>query len=161
MAQGRTQGGLYYDAERRAMHKRDREMIPTRLVYAMFAFALATLIFVSLSVWLDRPLVGRPEAAPVAAQTSFVIEGAGNSVTLTAPDGTVLLDAENGGFVAVVLDGLERARLNHRVATNEAVVLTAYENGRLALSDPSTGWQVELSSFGAGNRAAFERLLIQ
>lgn len=158
MAHGRTEGGLYYDAERTTMQKRDREMIPTRLVYAMFGLAALTLLFVSASVWMDRPLVGQPQAAPVVAERSFIFEKEGNAVRVTDPAGVVVADMENGGFISVVLDGLERARDVQRVQENAAVTITAFENGRLQLRDPSTGWQVELSSFGPGNRAAFVRL---
>ncbi|SFO94933.1 photosynthetic complex assembly protein PuhC [Tranquillimonas alkanivorans] len=157
----RIEGGLYYDAERREMQARDREMIPTRLVAAMAALALSAVALAAFAVATDRPLVGRPPAAQVAQVVSFRLEGDGNAVRLTAPDGRVLLDTGQGGFVAVVADGLDRARRVHRVAGNPRVTLTRFDNGRLALTDPATGWRAELGSFGPGNRAVWDRVLAE
>ncbi|MEL6169376.1 MAG: photosynthetic complex assembly protein PuhC [Pseudomonadota bacterium] len=150
---------LYVNAETGQSRAQDTEVIPTRLVFAMFGFALLTLLFVGWSVASDRPHVGVPKAAPILAQHSVTIAGEGRAAIVTAEDGTVLLDTPTGGFITVVRDGLERARFNHRIAGNAPVVVTRYANGRLQLSDPETGWEVELSSFGAGNANQFARIL--
>ena len=76
-----------------------------------------------------------------------------------ARTGEVILDADNGGFVSVVNDGLERARLVNKITTNEPVTLTLYQSGRLSLVDPSTGWSTEISSFGPGNTGVWLELL--
>lgn len=158
MAQGRTDNGLYFDAEAREMMKRDKEMIPTRLVYAMFSLALVSLVITTAAVVADRPHVGVPPAEPALAIHEVVLAGDGNAATVTTTGGEVLLDAEQGAFVTVIRSGLETARRKHRVAGNPAVTITEYESGRMALFDPATGWQVELSSFGQGNLAHFRRL---
>ena len=89
---------------------------------------------------------------------AVVIEGEGNAAKVTGTNGAVLFDSENGAFITVVRDGLERARRVHRIEGNPAVVITRYESGRMALNDPATGWSMELGSFGQGNRAHFDRL---
>ena len=157
MGQSRT--GLYYDAEaRREARRQDKEMIPRRLVYAMFALALSSLAFVSWSVATDRPLVGvPPEETPVAVH-NVTIAGEGDASYVVTTDGDVLLDAANGAFVAVVRNGLDAQRRKFRIADNPPVTITEYESGRMALFDPATGWQVELSSFGQGNLGHFRRL---
>lgn len=149
---------LMYDAEapKRPVYK--KEVIPTRLIYAMFGLAFTTLMLVTFATLTDRPLSGAPEEAPIVAQQTVTLAGIGNAARVTRDDGTVILDTELGGFVAVIRSGLETARHRHQVEGNPPVTITAYENGRLSLTDPATGWQVELSSFGQGNRAAFERL---
>ena len=107
----RTETGLYFDAEARAMEKRDRELIPRRLVIAMFSLAIAVTLLVSFAVLTDRPLVGQPKAAPIFTERSILLEGNGTAMVVTdAATGAVILDTDNGGFVSVVNDGLERAR---------------------------------------------------
>jgi putative photosynthetic complex assembly protein len=158
MTDQRTNPGIWYDAEKRPQKKRDREFIPTRLVAAMFSLAGIALVLVSLSVFTGRAPTGQPKDAPVWKTQVMTIEGKGNHVTIVEDTGRVLLDG-NGGFIAVVLDGLERARLVSKVEGNPPVTITQYENGRVSLTDPATGWQVELSSFGPGNLGTFRKML--
>jgi putative photosynthetic complex assembly protein len=160
MTDQRTNPGLWYDAEKRAEARRGREFIPTRIVAAMFSLAGIALVLVSLAVFTGRATTGQPKDAPVWKTQTMTIEGRGNHVTIVEDTGRVLLDG-NGGFIAVVLDGLERARLVSRVEGNPPVTITQYENVRVSLSDPATGWQVELSSFGPGNLGTFRQMLNQ
>ncbi|MDJ1016333.1 MAG: photosynthetic complex assembly protein PuhC [Paracoccaceae bacterium] len=156
----RSDTGLYFDAEARVMQKRDKEVIPRRLVIAMFSLALATLLLTTFAVLTDRPLVGQPEAAPIYSQRSLLIEPDGKAVLVTdVRTGEVVLDAENGGFVSVVTDGLQRARHVAGVGENAPVLLTLYENSRLSLSDPASDWSMEISSFGPGNTGVWLELL--
>ena len=141
-------------------YNRDREMIPRILLMAMLVLALASLALVTLAVVTDRPLVGQPKPAATVQHLDLVLQSTGGtSVLVTSPDGTVLADLANGGFISAVQRGLARERLVHGITGNPAVELKALENGRLTLSDPQTGWSVELGHFGKDNKAAFERLL--
>ena len=69
----RTDTGLYFDAEARAMRKRDRELIPRRLVIAMFSLAIAAVLLVSFAVTTERPLVGQPKDAPIFSQRQIIL----------------------------------------------------------------------------------------
>ncbi|MEM9031265.1 MAG: photosynthetic complex assembly protein PuhC [Pseudomonadota bacterium] len=158
MAHGRTNSGLYFDAEARTMKARDREMIPRRLVHAMFSLAVLSLVLTTLAVVSGRPLSGVPPVEPEVAAHDVVIDGEGNAAIVTTTEGEVLLDTEHGAFITVIRNGLETARRKHRVLGNPPVTITEYESGRMALFDPATGWQVELSSFGQGNLRHFRRL---
>jgi putative photosynthetic complex assembly protein len=160
MTDQRTNPGLWYDAEKRPQPRRSREFIPTRLVAAMFSLAGIALVLVSLAVYTGREPTGQPKDAPVWKTQTMTIEGRGNHVRIVEDTGRVLLDG-NGGFISVVLDGLERARHVARVEDNPPVTITQYENGRVSLTDPATGWQVELSSFGPGNVGTFRQMLNQ
>jgi putative photosynthetic complex assembly protein len=160
MTEQRTNPGLWYDAEKRPQKKRDREFIPTRIVAAMFSLAGIALVLVSLAVFTGREPTGQPKEAPVWKTQTMTIEGRGNHVLIVEDTGRVLLDG-NGGFISVVLDGLERARHVARVEGNPPVTITQFENGRVSLTDPATGWQVELSSFGPGNVGTFRQMLNQ
>ncbi len=148
----RTDTGLYFDVEARAMEKRDRELIPRRLVIALFSLALASVLLTAFAVLTDRPKVGVPATTAVLDSRDVVIDGSGNAIVVTdATTGQTVLDLGNGGFIAVVNDGLERARLVNRIPNNPPVTLTLYDSGRLSLTDPATGWKTEISSFGPGN----------
>lgn len=158
----RPDTGLYFDAEARVMERRDKELIPRRLVIAMFSLALASLLLVTFAVVTERPKVGVPKDATILSQRSLIIEGADNHIRITdAGTGETVLDLGNGGFISVVNDGLERARLVNRTAGNPPVELTLYETGRLSLTDPATGWQTEISSFGPGNIQVWLNVLKQ
>jgi putative photosynthetic complex assembly protein len=159
MSVERTNPTLYVEAEggRKPFYK--TEMISTRLVYMMFSVALLTLVIVSAAVVSDRPLTGSPKDAPVAFQRTMTLTGNGTAVHVTNEAGETILDTPQGGFIAVVIDGLERARTVHQVADNPPVILTQYENGRLNLTDPATGWTTELTSFGPGNLGVWHDLV--
>ena len=153
---------LFYNAEAPRRLREDHDIIPKRIIVALCSFALAVLLIVSFAVMTDRPLVGQPKVAPVVAERALIITKTDNAVRVVdADDGTVVMDASNGGFVSVVTDGLERARLVHRIAGNPPVSLTLYENSRLSLHDPATDWRAEISSFGTGNAAVWIELLKQ
>jgi putative photosynthetic complex assembly protein len=155
----RTNPAYYVDAEggRKPLYK--TEMISRRLVYMMFSVALLALVIVTSAVVADRPLTGTPKDAPVAFQRTLTLTGKGNAVVVTNEAGETILDTPQGGFIAVVIDGLERARTIHQVTGNPPVILTQYENGRLNLTDPATGWTTELTSFGQGNLGLWHDLV--
>lgn len=151
MTANRIEGGLYYDAERREMERRDKEMIPKGLLIAIASLALVSLTLISLHQILGRDISGVPQPAEVLESRTFIMEGDGVAVSAVQPDGTVLLDTENGAFIAVVNDGLVRVRIVNDIQGNPPVTLSRLANGRLVLDDPATGWSTELTSFGAGN----------
>lgn len=159
MSSTNTNAPLFVSAEgkREPMYK--SEIINRRLVYAMFALALATLALVSFAVLTNQPLTGQPKDGPVVFERTLTLTGNGNAVTVLDEEGQVLLDTDNGGFLAVVIDGLERARFLAKSETNDPVTITQYENGRLSLYDPASDTTVELSSFGAGNLGVWQKLV--
>jgi putative photosynthetic complex assembly protein len=146
-------------AEGPAFRSRDKEMIPRVLLRAMFGLAMATLAITTYASVTDMPKVGVPHAAPVVQSRTFVLEGDGvRWVRLSDPDGTVLADMENGGFVAVVQNGLKRARTLRGLPVAATVTLTTFANGRMQLHDAESGWSTEIGAFGPYNKAVFERL---
>jgi len=145
---------------RPALHNTDPEMIPKPLLRAMLGLVIAALVLVSYAVLTGRETVGQPAPAAIAFERELLIESASGdaAVVVRDPDGAVLLDLANGGFIDAVHDGIARNRTVHGIPNDSPVRLIEYENGRLSLQDPQTGWSVELHSFGADNKAAFERL---
>jgi len=73
----------------------------------------------------------------------------------------VLMDLPHGGFITVIQNAMERARLTAGVDKLRPLRIVKYANGRLTAVDDYSGWSAELGAFGSDNRAAFERLMSQ
>lgn len=139
-----------------------KEMIPAPLLWAMLALVLATLIVVTFSVLTGRPHVGQPKPAAILHERTIILQGGGaQAVTVLDADGKPLMDLPHGGFITVIQNGMERARLTAGVDKLKPVRIVEYVGGRLTAVDDFTGWSVELGAFGSDNRAAFERLMSQ
>ena len=152
MAQAHTK--VYADEDR---------MIPKVLIRAMLALVLATLAIATFARVTDRPLVSTPPVSPVKAQAALILEAdaASGAATVLLADGSVLVELapEEGGFIAGVNRVIVRERTKHRAAQGAPILLQAFENGRMAITDPETGWSADLMGFGETNAAAFARLL--
>ena len=152
MAQAHTK--VYADEDR---------MIPKVLIRAMLALVLATLAIATFARVTDRPLVSTPPVSPVKAQAVLILEAdaASGAATVLLADCSVLVELapEEGGFIAGVNRVIVRERTKHRAAQGAPILLQAFENGRMAITDPETGWSADLMGFGETNAAAFARLL--
>lgn len=138
----------------------DKDMIPKPLLIAMAALVLASLVVVGFASLTGRAPVGVPKPAAIVAERGIILQGGGaQAVTVLAEDGRLLMDLPHGGFVTVIQNGLQRARLTAGVDQLLPVRVVEYANGRLAVLDDHTGWSVELGAFGSDNRAAFEQLM--
>lgn len=138
-------------------------MIPRVLIRAMLGLVLATLAIATFARVTDRPLVSTPPVSPVKAEASLILDADASSgaAKVFLANGSLLadLDARSGGFIAGVNRVIHRERSKHRVAQGAPILLQAYENGRMAITDPETGWSADLMGFGETNAAAFARLL--
>lgn len=70
-----------------------------------------------------------------------------------------VLEVGTGGFVRGVMRSVARARKLQNIGSEAPVRLTLWEDQRLSLEDPTTGYRVELNSFGPDNAISFARLL--
>ena len=141
---------------------RDKEMIPSVLVKAMFMLALTSLALVSYAVLTDRPLTGVPQVAPEVASRVIALDGdAQGGVKVLDADGGVIVDLgpDEAGFVSVIWRSMNRTRMLAGVPETDPLRLVEFENGRLAIFDDQSGWSVELGSFGRDNRASFAAFL--
>jgi putative photosynthetic complex assembly protein len=86
------------------------------------------------------------------------------------PDGAVaVIDADSGrlldtlqgeqGFLRGALRALARERRLRAVGAEPPFELSARSDGRLTLTDPSTGQRLDLEAFGPTNAGVFARLL--
>ncbi|MGV8954693.1 MAG: photosynthetic complex assembly protein PuhC [Cypionkella sp.] len=137
-------------------------MIPKPLLLAILALVLATLAIVTVSVLSGRAHVGVPVAANIVAERDIILQGGGaQAVTVLDTNGATLMDLPHGGFITVIQNANERARLTAGVDKLLPLRIVKYANGRLTAVDDYTGWSAELGAFGSDNRAAFERLMSQ
>jgi len=153
----------------RVMHSTSRprtgqdEMIPKVLLRAMAAMVVAALAIVTYARVMDLPVAATPDASPILAERVVYLktEDLSGSVTVrdAATGAELALTDEEGGFVAGVARVVARERTKHRAAPDGPVILTQSRSGRLAITDPSTGWSADLMGFGRDNAEAFARLL--
>ena len=89
------------------------------------------------------------------ADGALVIDDVGRGTTAAIlPHGT------NNGFIRGVLRGMARDRKLRGIGASAPFTLRLFADDALTLSDPSTGRNIELGSFGPTNRQSFADLLL-
>ena len=140
----------------------EKEVIPIRLVQAVGALLLVTLLMVGYAKLSNMPLIGTPKETLVVNQTTleFVKQGNG-SVSIYDNKGKEIINSRAGpyGFIVVVYNGFMSERKKKKINTNDPLKLVQYEDGRLTIMDDSTSWDMHLNSFGAMNAAVFKKLM--
>ncbi len=145
--------------------ERDKEMIPTVLIRAMFILCLCILIIVSYARLTDRPLSAMPPSeaeVPIVTERTVRIFGElDGSARVMGVDGSVIATfaSDEGGFIAGVYRVLERERGAVGLEASEPIRVVRFADGRIGLRDEFTDFRAELVGFGADNEAAFARLL--
>ena len=133
-------------------------------VAGLASLLAATLLFVALS---NATGIGKLEA-PLPASTSAAArdlyfhdrDDGGVSVT-DAANGAVVADVEpaTNGFLRSTVRGLVRERKRRDLGPETPFRIALEADGRLLLSDPATGRNVDLRAFGPTNLEVFARLL--
>lgn len=145
------------------VYAEEDKMLPRVLIQGVLLLIAGIMALVVFATLTDRPLESTPPLSPVAAEAQIILSSDGISgaveILSTAGDPISSLSAEEGGFISGVHRVILRERTKHRVALDGPVVLQAFNNGRMAITDPSTGWSADLMGFGADNASAFARLL--
>lgn len=103
-----------------------------------------------------------PVAAPAVERALVIVRDTAGGVRVTDAGTGVLvadLDPLAAGFIAGVDRALARERMKHGLDGDLPVRVVRWEDGRLSLIDPATGWRAELQGFGPDNLEAFARLL--
>ncbi|MDA7423353.1 photosynthetic complex assembly protein PuhC [Thalassococcus lentus] len=150
-------------AESTRIHAPDKELVPRAMVRLMFGLVMLCLLMVSAHVWTGQPVVSAPPDSAIKVEKTLFLQGemSGAARVLDA-NGSVIADLspEQGGFLSGVWRVLQRERTKARTALDGPVIVQAFDNGRMAITDPSTGWSADLMGFGQDNAAAFAKLLI-
>jgi putative photosynthetic complex assembly protein len=103
----------------------------------------------------------QPDSKPTAERSLSFADRSDGAVVVTWADQNRVLDVMTGqnGFLRGTLRGFARTRRADGVGAIPPMRLSGYADGRLILTDPSTGRYVELEAFGSANEAVFARLL--
>ncbi len=138
------------------------ETIPRIFVRAIFGLMVFSLVAVFVGQQTGVGLRLTPAAAPVEERV-LVFEDRTDGSTVVRDHETgakvALLEADGAGFIRGVLRGLTRDRALTRMSETNVYLLTAWDDGRLSISDPETGQKFDLNSFGTDNLEAFARFL--
>lgn len=144
------------------MKHRDHDMVPLFLVRSMFGLMFGVLCLVAYAQWTDVPQSAVFEQTPTVKemQVQFVSSREGVS-TVYDMDGNKITSSEDHmmGFVGVIGIVVKRNRLVANVPNDTPLTIVKRETGTYGISDPATGWSMELIGYGADNVAAFARLL--
>ncbi len=144
------------------MRHRDKEMVPTILVKAMFGLMLATTGIVAYAQWSGTPDVGVLQVAPVEQSRQIALIGDRSGVyTVSDVDGTQLAISSDtkAGFLGVMGRVVDRERELRGVTSDAPITVVRRTNGNTAILDDTTGMAVELIGYGTDNVAAFSQFL--
>lgn len=136
--------------------------VPRAALLGAAAVVAVALILASAARITGIGRTPNPVSEPVERIALHFEDRADGAVLVRRADGGEMLEVlEPGahGFVRSVLRGLARERRARSLGPEEPFLLTRWADGRLSLSDPATGRQVELDAFGPDNTAAFAQLL--
>jgi putative photosynthetic complex assembly protein len=128
---------------------------------ALILFALASVTTVRLT-GIGATRMTLPAA--VASRDLRFEDGKNGAVLVYDASNEQLVDTMapgSNGFVRVVMRGLARQRKLGDIGRQPPFRLTRFANGKITLTDTSTGKQIDLGAFGSDNTAAFSRLMDQ
>lgn len=127
----------------------------------MLASVLAVTMIAGPMPRAEAPELPLSAGTPLLRELRFT-DGADSSVQVIDGRSGRLVEAVHGeqGFLRGVLRGLAQERLRRGIGDGPVFQLRASADGRLTLSDPSTGRSVDLESFGRDNAAIFARWLM-
>lgn len=144
------------------MRHRDKEMVPTFLVKAMFGLMIGTVSLVAYAQWADVPQQGVLIEAPIVQSVDIIITGDRNGLyEVSDSNGNLITtSAEHlNGFIGVMGRSIEHERHIRSIIGNPPIQVVRRENGNVAVLDEATGMSVELIGYGKDNVAAFAKLL--
>ncbi len=149
-------------AQSASLPNRRADTIPRGLVRAVVALLAFTMILVAFARVTGMPPAGIMPVQPEAERVAVVIAPRGDGgVLITRPDGSVVasLSVQEAGFISGVERVLARERRSYGLAPVGPVDLVRWQDGRMSLLDPATGWRMEIVGFGDTNVESFARLL--
>lgn len=144
------------------MRHRDKEMVPSILVIAMFGLMLATTAIVAYAQWSGTPDVGVLEPAEIVESRQIVMIGDRSGIyEVRDTDGALIAVSSDpkSGFLGVMGRVVDRERMLSGVSSDAPITVVRRENGNTAILDETTGMAVELIGYGEDNVAAFAQLL--
>ena len=126
-----------------------------------------TIIAFSITIAAVGRLTGAANSAPTAPPVAsrellFRDQPDGAVAVFDAKNPTVPIEVvapETNGFLRATMRGLAQQRLRQDANRQIPFRLTGWADGRLTLTDPTTGRKVEMEAFGITNEKVFAHLL--
>ena len=138
------------------------DLIPKSLVRLVCVLILAVLGLVSYVVYIDRiPSAIAPQGNIIQTKMINLDATKDGAVKITDSEGQIIADLAPGqaGFVFSIYRTIKRKRALSNVEKEGLIILTLDDLGRLRVSDPLSGWNADLMSFGSNNSETFARFL--
>jgi putative photosynthetic complex assembly protein len=135
---------------------------PRPALIAGFALAGFVIAGAGFAKWTGIGAVPAPEFVAVESRALTFADAPGGRVLVRdATTGSTVRDMQvlEGGFVRVVLRGFARTRKLREIGPEPHFVLMRNAEGKLAMSDPSTGQLIRLGAFGKDNMNQFAMFL--
>ena len=132
--------------------------IPTRLpvTWGLAALALVVLVVGWLSTQAD-PDANAPQGRPqISRSLQFRDMPGGDILVLDASNGEQVARVQGEqGFIRGILRALNRSRKQRGLGPDGTFELSRFDDGRLIISDRSTGEHLDLGAFGPTNIGSF------
>ncbi len=135
---------------------------PRAPLYAVFGLVFVAVAVVLFARATDIGTTRLQYAAPAETRDLRFEDRSDGSVAVhDATDGSVIDVVAPGtkGFIRTVMRGLAHSRVERGFGPEGSFRLTRWDDGRLSISDPLTGRQVQLVGFGTSNAEVFANLL--
>ena len=146
-----------------AIQRAHARQVPPVLLRGAAILVIGAIVLIGAARLTGVPPAALPPLSAPAVERSIAIvrDGAGGVRVSDAATGRLIaaLDMESAGFIGGVDRALARERMKHGLDPALPVRLVRWQDGRLSLLDPATGWRAELVGFGPDNQKAFARLL--
>lgn len=140
--------------------------MPLAIIGGLVLFAVTATAVVRIA---HIPPAASPEATraaagitPIKSRDLRFVDRADGAVVIADVKGgiaQVIAPGQQTGFIRGVMRGLARDRRARGIGDGPPFNLTLWRDGELSLTDSATGRAIELTAFGATNRAAFAALL--
>lgn len=144
-------------------HSHHNETFPRGALWAAAALVGGTLLATALAHTTRQGLSEMPASVAVDVRDlRFEDRPEGTIVIYRAGESRLasVLPAGGNGFLRGVLRGLARERLRQHGSVEAPFRLTRWADGRLTISDPSTGRSTDVAAFGPDNSQAFARVFV-
>ena len=130
--------------------------IPTRLpiTWAVAALSLVLVVVAWMSLHAERDPV--PTDVHISRSLQFRDMPGGDILITDAKTGEEVGRVQGEqGFIRGILRALNRSRKMHGLGPDGTFELTRFDDGRLVISDRSTGERLDLGAFGPANIGSF------
>lgn len=153
---------IHFEAEPGSTSAMPQITPPKAFLRAAVALAVFTLVIATLAARFGIGKSADTYGTPVAQRAlSFSDAPDGGILVVDAATGTLAMQMPSGtnGFVRGALRALASGRRRAGYGAAEPFLLTAWDDGRLTIEDPTTGQRIAVSSFGPTQVASFLALL--